>query len=698
MRPSICPLCEASCGIRVEVVDGLPVSVRGDDADPLSRGHLCPKATALLDLHADPDRLRHPVRRTATGWEPVGWDEALDDIARRLVALQRAHGNRALGLYLGNPNVHNLGQMTFAPMFWRTLGCTRFSATSVDQLPHHLAAFLMLGHQLLLPVPDLDHTDLFVVIGANPLVSNGSLMTAPGMRRRLDALRARGGKLVVVDPRRTETADRADRHLPIRPGTDAAWLGALVNAALAEGPADVGLPVVGLEALTDAVAPFTPERVAAFCGVPAEVTRGLARELRATPRAVVYARMGASTQSFGGLCQWLVIALNAITGHLDRPGGAMFTEPAFDPIHPPLGRGVGPGGFGRFRSRVRGLPEFAGELPASELATEILTPGEGKLHGLVVWAGNPVLSTPNGAQLDRALASLELMVAVDYYVTETSRHAHYVLPPVAPLARPHYDVVFRALAVRNTARWADPVVDADPDTRPDEWIVFELWRRVQALRGAGWRERLTRRVWTWLGPAGMVDLGLRFGRAKLSIRRLRREPHGVDLGPLRPCLVQRMTPGRPIDLAPAPYRADLGRLAEALDAPAPPLVLIGRRDTRSNNSWLHNAPRLMKGGSRFTLQIHPDDAARCGLVDGGVAAVRSRVGQVRARVELTDRMSPGVVSLPHGWGHDRDGVGWRVARAAAGASVNDLTDDARVDALTGNAAFTGTPVEVGPGD
>lgn len=716
---AVCPLCEAMCGIRVGVEGGTVVSVRPDPDDPLSMGAMCPKAAALVDLHADPDRLRHPVKRTDNGWERVGWDEALDAVAADLHRLQQEGGRDAVGVYLGNPNAHNLGMMTFGPSLWRSLGTrNRYSATSVDQLPHQLAATLMLGHQLLMPVPDVDRTQMLLVIGANPLVSNGSLMSAPGMRRRLDALRARGGRLVVVDPRRTETADRADEHVFVRPGTDAAWMLALVHTVLTERGASFGdlerrlgghEGIRGLAALKAAADRFTPEAVAGFTGIDAATTRRLALELADTPKAVVYPRFGACTQAYGGLCLWLGTALNAITGHLDAEGGAMLTEPAVDAIHPPVGRGIGRGHLARWRSRVGDRPEFAGELPVAGLAEEILTPGDGKLRGLLVWAGNPVLSTPNGARLDEALAALDVCVAVDYYVTETSRHAKYILPPVAPLARPHYDVVFHSLAVRNTARWCDPVVPPDGDLRHDWQIVVGLVERLNKLRGAPLRDRLKLRAMAAFGPAGQIDLALRLGkygvRARgmrgLSVRALRRAPAGVDLGPLRPCLPERMVAShRHVELAPQPYLDDVPRLwaeVEAASNAERSLVLIGRRQLHGLNTWLHNTARLVKA-AKCTLLVHPDDAAAAGITPGGWAEVRSRVGAVVVPVEVTDAMMRGVVSLPHGWGHGREGVSLRVASKSAGASVNDLTDDAAIDPMSGNAALSGVPVRVSPAE
>jgi anaerobic selenocysteine-containing dehydrogenase len=700
-----CNLCEAICGVEIRVEDGRVVSIRGDAADPLSRGHICPKAVALQDLETDPDRLRRPLRRRQDGgWEPVGWDEALDEIAARTRRIQAQHGRDAVGVYLGNPNVHNLGAMLYLRPFLKALGSrNRFSATSVDQLPHHLGAMLMFGHQFLLPVPDVDRTDFLLVLGANPLASNGSMMTAPGMRERLKALRARGGTLVVVDPRRTETARVADRHLAIEPGTDALFLLALLDVLFEEGLARPGRlePFTdGLAALRAAAAELPPERVAAATGIAAGEVRTLARELAAAPSAACYGRIGVSTQEFGGLCQWLVNAVNVVTGNLDRPGGAMFARPAVDVL-----AFIGRGHWGRWRSRVRGLPEFASELPSSALAEEIDTDGPGRIRALFTVAGNPVLSTPNGARLERALPGLELMVAIDPYLNETTRHAHFILPTTPPLQRDHYDLVFHALAVRNTARYSAPLFPAEPGLLDDWQVLDGLARRLDRGPLAA---RLRRRLVAVLGPRRQLDLALRSGphgagflpfRRGLTLRQLARRPHGVDLGALEPCLPERLgTPGRRIDLAPAPYLADLERLRARLAAePAEgnsELRLIGRRQVRSNNSWMHNVPRLMRGKNRCTLLMHPEDAVARGLADGALVEIVSRTGRVRAPLEVTDEIKPGVVSLPHGWGHHRPGTRLATAAATPGASLNDVTDEERIDELSGNAAFSGVPVTV----
>lgn len=692
-----CNLCEAMCGLRIEHDGHRVLSIRGDADDPFSRGHLCPKATALQALHEDPDRLRQPLRRRGTSWEPLSWEEALDEAARGLHAVQRQHGTSAVGVYLGNPNVHNTGALLMAAPFVRALRTKhRYSATSVDQLPHHLAGYWMFGHQLLLPVPDVDRTQHLLMLGANPLASNGSLMTAPGIRARLDALRARGGKLVVVDPRRTETAARADEHLFITPGTDALLLLALLHVVL-ERPARLPAYADGLDEVTALARRFPPERVAAATGISAGTIRRLAAEFAAAPSAVAYGRMGTSVQPFGALSTWLVNVLNLVTGNFDRAGGAMFPSPAFDPRTLPKALSGGRGSHGRWRSRVRGLPESGGELPVATLAEDILTPGEGQLRGLVTIAGNPVLSTPNGRQLERALGGLDFMVSIDPYLNETTRYAHLVLPPPSPLEREHYDIAFHLLAVRNTARYSRALFDPGPGARHDWQILAGLARRLEGLRGGALTRKLQWAVLERLGPERTLDLGLRLGRRRLTVQKLLAAPHGVDLGPLEPVMPGALqTKDRRVRLAPPELAKDVARLEASLDAKPPALRLINRRHLRDCNSWLHNAPKLVSGADRCTLLVHPEDARALGLVAGGKARVRSRVGEVVAPVELSDSVMRGVVSLPHGYGHGREGVRLSVASAHAGVSVNDLTDELRVDAVSGNAALSGVEVEVVP--
>src|SRR5262245_7936609 len=547
-----CPLCEATCGVAITTDGDRVVSVRGDDADPFSKGYICPKATALADLHSDPDRLRRPLVREGATWREVAWDDAFDRVASRLADIRKRHGKHAIAVYQGNPTAHNLGLMTFGQLLLRTLGTRNmYSATSLDQLPHMLAALTMFGNQLLMPVPEVGRTDLFICLGANPLASNGSLMTAPDMRERLKAIQQRGGKVIVVDPRRTETAERADQHLFIRPGTDAVLLLAMVHVVFDENLVRLGrLAVNGLDALRTAASAWTPERAQVIAGIAAGEIRTLARSLATTPRAVLYGRIGVCTQQFGGLAAWLVYALNTITGHLDEAGGMMFTTPAIDPL--PLAAWLGfDGGFARWTSRVSGKPEFGGELPMAVLAEEIETPGKDQIRALITSAGNPVLSSPGGPRLERALGGLEFMVSIDPYLNETTRFAHVILPPASPLERSQYDVALNAFAVRNIAKYSPPVFARPAETRDDAQICLALWTRLGRLRRVG---KLAHAVLAKLGPEAVVDFGLRtgpygFARGGLSLAKLRAQPHGIDLGPLESRLPGRLaTPDRKIQL------------------------------------------------------------------------------------------------------------------------------------------------------
>jgi anaerobic selenocysteine-containing dehydrogenase len=698
-----CSLCEATCGLVVETEGKSVVSIRGDDDDPFSRGYLCPKAIALQDLYDDPDRLKTPVRRTPDGWEPIGWDEAFDEAVRGIRDVQARCGRDSLAVYHGNPTVHSLGAMTTGQLFFgRVRTRNRYSATSADQLPHMLAGLLMFGHQLLLPVPDVDRTDFMLILGGNPVVSNGSLMTAPDIKKRLEAIRARGGTLVVVDPRRTETAAIADRHLFIRPGTDALLLLAMLHTMFGDELVDLGRLAAftdGVDDLRGLVRRFAPDEVAAAVGIAAGDIRGLARDFAAAPSAVCYGRVGLCTQEFGGLAAWLVNAVNIVTGNLDRAGGAMFATPAFDLVSI-AARGGRRGSFARWHSRVRGLPEFGGEVPVSTLADEILTEGPNQVRAVITSAGNPVLSTPNGDKLDRALDDVEFMVSIDPYINETTRHADIILPPTTPLERDHYDVAFGALMVRNTAKFSPAVFPREPDQRHDWEIALELWSRWETderstlgrIAAAGIRALGSR-----VTPRVLVDAAVRFGPHKLSLKKLLDAPHGIDLGPLQPRFPELLyTEPKRIALAPEPFVDDIDRLVARTGELAAPheLRLIGRRHLRSNNSWMHNSYRLVKGKPRCTLLVHPGDAKTHGLTGGKSARITSAAGSVVVQVEVSEDMMPGVVSLPHGWGHARDGVELSVAGEHAGVSVNSLTDDAVLDEMSGNAVFSGVPVRV----
>ena len=700
-----CSLCEAMCGIVVTHADGEVTSITGDDEDPFSRGHVCPKAVALQDVWQDPDRLRHPVRRDGDDWVRIGWDEALDLAADGIRDVQAAHGANSVGIYLGNPNAHNLGPLLFGSLLIKALRTTnRFSATSVDQLPHQFVQYHMYGHQLLFPIPDIERTDLLVVFGGNPLQSNGSLMSAGGFKDRLRELQARGGRMVVVDPRRTKTAEAADQYLPIRPNHDTAILLALLHVVFDEdlvAPGRLGDHVDGLDTVAALVAQWPPERVATVTGWHPEQVRALARDIATADRAVVYGRIGTSTQRFGTLATWLIQVLSVVTGHLDEPGGSMFTTPAFDIVEPRRS-----GGPARWHTRVRGLPEFGGEVPVAALGEEMATPGEGQIRGMVTVAGNPVLSTPNGHRLDEQFADLDFHVAIDIYVNETTRHADVILPPTTGLEVSHYDVTFNLLAVRNVAKWSDPMVEVDDDRRHEHEIIRGLARRL-ATPERPFDESNPMHV---APPEAIVDAALRAGPHDITLDDLRAHPEGIDLGPLEPRLPARLgTPDRRIVLAPEAITSDLARheqwweeldaairQASEGDAADGPLALIGRRHLRDNNSWLHNSARLVRGRDRTAIVIHPDDARARGVADGSTVRVTSRVGAVEVAVRTSDEVMPGVVSLPHGYGHDRDGVLLGVATEHAGVSINDLTDDQLVDVPTGNAAFNGVEVRVRP--
>jgi anaerobic selenocysteine-containing dehydrogenase len=701
-----CTLCEATCGIVVDVEGGRVTSVRGDPDDPMSRGYVCPKVVGMQDLHEDPDRLRRPLVREGLSrdFREATWDEALTFAADGLARVRKHHGPDAVAVYQGNPTAHNLGLMTIGQLAFRTLGTKNlYSASSADQVPHMRASHEMFGHVLFMPVPDIDRTDHWLVVGANPVVSNGSIMTAPDVKRRITSLKARGGKLVVVDPRRTETAKLADRHEFLRPGSDALLFFALIHVVFEEKlTRRLGPMLAGVNDLRDLARRFAPERVSPATGISPESLRTLARDFARANRAAVYVRVGTCHQEHGTLASWLAYALAAITGNLDREGGLMWTTPAADVVR--IADIAGLCGHGKFRSRVRKLEETGGELPVAVLAEEIETPGEGQIRALITSAGNPVLSAPNGPRIDRALGTLEHMVSIDSYLNETTRHANVILPPCSPLERPHYDLALNAFAVENSAKWVDPPLAKDPDAKDDAAIITELALRLRLARDPRGPldavRRLLVRAARRLDPETIVDLALRIGpygllRGGMSVASLRKQPHGVRLGPLVPRLPGMLrTASKCVELAPPALAHEVHALESTLASVVPALVLVGRRQMRSNNSWLHNSQRLVKGPARCTLLVHPDDARRHGVLDGGRARVTSARGSLEATVAITDEMMPGVVSLPHGWGHDRSGTRMGVASAHAGVSINDITDDQRLDRLTGNAAFSAVPVAI----
>ena len=693
-----CNLCEAMCGIVIKHDGKKVLSIKGDKDDPFSKGYICPKVTALQDLHEDSDRLRRPVERTANGWKEISWADALDKVAAGVQSVQKKYGQNAFGIYLGNPNVHNLGGMlTIKHLLTSIKTRSRFSATSVDQLPHHIVSMHLFGHMLRIPVPDVNRTHYMLIIGGNPLASNGSIMTAPNMRQKLKDIKARDGKVVVIDPRRTETADIASEHHFIRPATDVLFLLAMLNEIYAQGYADKAQANNRAAALTPELArladfakDYSAESVADITGINADEIKQLVKEFCEAKSAVCYGRMGVSVQEFGLLSQYLIMVINIVTGRLDEVGGLMFPNPAVDVVN-----NSGPGYLGKRHSRVSNLPDFNGDYPVVAMGDEMLVEGEGQLKGFMTVAGNPVLSTPNGEKLDKAFANLDFMVAIDYFVTETSRHAHIILPPVSPLERDHYDVTFNNFAVHNVAKYSKALFAKKKNAKHDWQIYLELAKRLD--KKAPIATKIERRLVRTLGPKFMLDQGLRRGPyAGMTLNKLKKNPHGIDLGSLKKMLPHALKhKDKQIHLNVDFYQADLERVQAMMqDYDSKQILLIGRRHVRSNNSWLHNSYRLVKGKPRCTLMLHPETAKEYGIEDGQNVRVTSRVGSVMIVAEVTDELMPGVVSIPHGWGHGRKGVKQKIAQAHAGVSVNDLTDDTLIDQLSGNAAVNGVPVQL----
>lgn len=725
----ICPLCEACCGLEIKTEAGKVISIRGHEADVLSRGYICPKGVALKDLHEDPDRLRTPlIKRNGVHVEAT-WEEAFAEIERRLPPLLAAHGRDSVGITVGNPSAHKIGLLTYFPRLARALGSKNvFSASTLDQMPKQLASGLMFGHWLSVALPDIERTDLLVVLGANPVVSNGSMWTVPDFRGKAKALRARGGELIVIDPRRTETAALADAHHFIRPNADVFLLAAMVHTLFAENLVKLGSVadwVNGVDAVREAVAPFTPEACAPRCGVDADTIRTLARKLARTERAALYARIGTCTQEYGTLCSWLVDVVNTLTGHMDQVGGMLFAKAAAFASNTQGKSGSGKGvGTGRHHARVSGAPEVYGELPIGCLAEEIETPGQGQIRALITAASNPVLSSPNGPRLSKALDSLDFMLSLDIYLNETTRHADVVLPAPSPLEDFHFDVAFSQLSWRNQARASQPVFDK-PTDQPYEWqTILKIAAIVQgqgaqadadalddqafaqdAQRMAGEHAPAVMAALQGLrGPQRALDAALRmgpygdqFGRkpAGLNLQKVlaASSQGGIDLGELQPRIPEMLrTPSGKIELAAPMLLQDLQRAALDLQALQPDLLIIGRRDVRTNNSWMHNLPTLAKGPYRCTALLHPQDAQRHGVPDGATVTLRNGPRSVQAQVHITDEMMPGVVSLPHGWGHGMPGTRMQVAAQRPGSNINALLDPALRDPLSGNAVLGGVPI------
>jgi anaerobic selenocysteine-containing dehydrogenase len=686
-----CNLCEAICGLEITLdKDDQILTIKGDEKDPLSRGHICPKAVALKDIYTDPNRLKQPIKKTADGWKIISWEEAFIEVVSNIKRIQNEYGKNGIAVYTGNPAVHNSGTLLTGPGLLKALGTqNRYSATSADQLPHHFVSLAMFGHHMTLPIPDIDRTDYFVIMGGNPLASNGSMMTVPNVAHRIKNIQNRGGKVVVVDPRKTETSKIADQHIFIKPGTDALFLLAILHEIVWD--VKFGNNAIFLEEdfeeFNQFLQNYSPKKVSAMIGVLEADIKTLAAELMKAKTAVVYGRMGLSTQEFGGICQWLINLINIFNNNFDKPGGAMFTDPAFS-LYGSAKKGYK--ATGRFFSKVRNLPEFEGELPVSALAEEILHPEGPK--ALITICGNPVLSTSNGVQLEKALETLDYIVAVDIYLNETTSHANIILPPTTGLEVSHYDLVFHQLAVRNTSKYSEPLYPKSVDQRHDWEILEELKNRLITPENEP--------IPAPQNPEFKIDFMLKngkYGDTGLDIEALKAKPSGIDLGVLKPSLKDKIyTNNGKINYFPSVLMEDLKRLNSFvktnLAQDKSQILLIGRRHLRSNNSWMHNSYRLVKGNNRCTLMIHPATAKECNIMANSEVKVTSRVGAVVIPVEITEDIMPNVVSIPHGYGHTRKGSKLDIASQHAGVSINDLTDELLIDTLTGNAAFSGVPV------
>jgi anaerobic selenocysteine-containing dehydrogenase len=729
-----CHLCEAACGLELTIRDDVVVGVKGDALDVESQGYLCPKGASVGAIDADPDRLQRPMVRRDGELVEVSWSEAFAEAGRLLKGVAERHGREALSVYIGNPTAHNHAYGHYSAELMKAMGTRQvYSSSTMDAMPQQVAAALMFGHPLAMPLADLDRTDFLLVIGGNPAVSHGSLGHASDYARRIRSVRERGGRVVVVDPIRTRTAEAAGEHVPVRPGTDAHLVASLLQVVTSEGLValrHLDGQVNGLDELTAAVALYPPERTAARTGVDAQVVRQLARDFAAASPAVAFGRLGTTLSETGTLTNVLINALNVVTGNLDRPGGGMFTTPATGSplLRPAPGQAVQ---LGRYRSRVSQRPEVLGEMSVACLAEEILTPGDGQLRGMLTLAGNLARSLPNSGEIERALSTLEALVCVDPYLNQTTRHAHVILPPPPSLSRSHYDLYLYAIGVRNVANFSEPTLPV-PDGMLEEWqILLELVAHLsdEGSPYAGCSpeeidqslaERRAAKVALELGldpqdvlaqlqdcgPDRMLDIRLRTGPygdqfglrpGGLSLELLRSTPHGVDFGPLVPQLdtVLRTPSGR-IELLPVELRGDVERLAETVDdvPDEDELLLVGRRHLRSKNSWLHNVPQLVRGRDRSAVWLHPDDAARQGLSDEDVAEISSRVGTVLAQVRVTDQVMRGVCSIPHGWGNGGDGTRLAVASQHPGTNVNVLTDERRLDLLSGTIAANGVRVRI----
>jgi anaerobic selenocysteine-containing dehydrogenase len=731
----ICPICEATCGLELDISGREVKAVRGDQNDIFSEGYLCPKGVAVQDLDSDPDRLRHPMIRSGNEWRKASWEEAFQLIDKKLNQIISESGRNAVSLYLGNPIVHNTSLSLYSPVLRSALRTQNvYTASSVDQIPKQLVSGLLFGNGMSIPIPDIDRCSHLLILGANPLVSNGSMMTAPNFGERLKRLQARGGKVIVIDPYKTKTAKMADEHQFIQPGSDAFLLFAMLHVLIEENLTELNISedlIEGLEEVKQAAKLFSPEKVADRCGISAENIRKLTRDFAHADSAVIYGRIGTCTQEFGSLASWLPEVIHILTGNMDCEGGVMFTTPAHGSPNSKGAPGKGRGfKTGRYRSRVRDFPEIMGEFPVVCLSEEIETEGEGQIRAMITVAGNPVISNPNSQRIEAAIQSLDFMVSLDIYLNETTRHADVILPGLSPLENSHYDLIFSQLAIENHARYS-PALFEKPDDLNYEWetiltlagilygmgtdinrskmdddIMLKLIQREakneESLIHGREASEILGELKPSSGPDRMIDFMLRtgphgegFGKNEegISLEKLKENPHGINFGPMKPRLPEMLrTRSGKIELAPKLILEDIERLKKSMDNSSGELVLIGKRDLRSNNSWMHNIPRLVSGKTRCVMQIHPDDARKHDIQDGEIATLTSRVGTIKITALVTEDITPGVVSIPHGWGHDQSDIQLSVAKEHAGINSNILADDQLIDLPSGNAVLSGIPV------
>ncbi|MFN8159440.1 MAG: molybdopterin-dependent oxidoreductase [Solirubrobacterales bacterium] len=707
-RITYCRVCEPFCGMVATVEDGRLAKLRPDPEHPLSAGFACPKGIAMTGVQSDPDRVLHPLRRAGGGsFERVSWEAALGEIAERLDRIRSQHGGESIGWYMGNPGAFSYSHPIWSKGFIDALGSSHYyTASSQDVSNRFAASHFLYGSPFLVPIPDLERTDLLLLVGANPLVSHGGVMSAPRIKDQLHAITARGGRVVVVDPRRSETA-AAFEHLAIAPDADAWLLLSLLAVIFEEGLEDVEAlrsQTAGAEALRALAAPHPPEATERRTGIGAAEARGLARDLAAAERAAVYGRTGSCLGRHGTLVSFLLDALNAVTGNLDSPGGAMFGDPPLD--FEGIVHRLGLATYARVRSRVGGFPEVLGSLPASLMAKETTTPGPGQLRALFVSAGNPVLSVPNGPELVEAMERLDLCVAIDLYVSDTARHADFVLPATTMYEREDLPLPFLGLFTKPFITFTEAVVEPSGEARQEWEIIEDISRRIGVVPSSIPLARLLGRAGLRLSPRTLVDLLLRTGpkgdlfglrRGGLSLAELRRNPHGVVLAEhLRAGVMKGKlrTRDRRVRLDVPEIRDEVGRLAARPESGAEmPLRLIGLRELRSHNSWMHNAALLMRGGREHSARIHPEDGAAAGVEDGAACRLVSAHGAIQTVARLTDEVTRGTVAVPHGWGHSG---GWQIANEAGGANVNELvsSEPEDLERLAGMAFMNGVPVRL----